>query len=155
MDTSELIDAYLAGTRDLRNGVAGLSAEEVKLRPIPGKWSTLEVLCHLADFEIVFADRMQRVIAEKDPSLPSGDENLFAARLAYHEREVESELRLVESIRKHMATILRTLKPEDFARRGIHSVAGPVTLEKLVKGACGHITHHLKFVAEKRQALGK
>jgi DinB superfamily len=155
MDYTELIDTYLTGAKQLRAGVAGLSAEEVKLRPVPGKWSTLEVVCHLADFEIVYADRMQRVIAEKDPSLPSGDENLFAARLAYHERDLESELLLVDSIRTHMAAILRTLKPDDFSRRGIHSEVGPVTLEKLVKGAGGHIAHHLKFVAEKRRALGK
>ena len=98
-----LIEAYLDGAKQLREGVAGLSPEEVKLRPIPGKWSTLEVVCHLADFEIVFADRIKRVIAENEPSLPSGNENLFAARLAYHDRDLESELSLVEAIRKHVA----------------------------------------------------
>ena len=91
-----LIEAYLDGAKQLRDGVAGLSPEEVKLRPIPGKWSTLEVVCHLADFEIVFADRIKRVIAEEEPPLPGGDENLFAARLAYHDRDLEGELSLVE-----------------------------------------------------------
>ena len=150
-----LIEAYLDGVEQLREGVAGLSPEEVKLRPVPGKWLTLEVVCHLADFEIVFADRMKRVIAENEPPLPSGDENLFAARLAYHDRDLENELSLVEAIRKQLAAILRTLKPADYQRRGIHSEAGPLTLETLVQRATGHIAHHLRFIVEKRRALGK
>jgi hypothetical protein len=153
MESNALIDAYLDGAKRLRDGVAGLSPQEVKLRPIPGKWSTLEVVCHLADFEIVFADRIKRVIAEDEPPLPSGDENLFAARLAYHDRDLESELSLVDALRKHLAVILRTLKPEDYQRRGIHSEAGPITLETLVQRATGHIAHHLKFIAEKKRAI--
>lgn len=152
---SALIESYLDGPKQLRDGVAGLSSEQVKLRPIAGKWSTLEVVCHLADFETVFADRIKRVIAEKEPSLPGGDENLFAAHLAYHDRDLEGELALIEAIRNQVSAILRTLRPEDYQRRGIHSEAGPLTLETLVQRATGHITHHLKFIAEKKRALAK
>jgi hypothetical protein len=154
MSASALIDDYVASARQLREGVAGLSSEQLKQRPIPGKWSTLEVVCHLADFEIVFADRIKRVIAEDKPNLPGGDEKLFAARLCYHDRDVENELALVDAIHQQIAAILRTLKSDDFQRTGIHSEAGPLTLETLVSRATGHIAHHLKFVAEKRRATG-
>ena len=46
----------------LREAVAGLSTEQVRARPVPGKWSTLEVVCHLADFEPIYADRMKLVV---------------------------------------------------------------------------------------------
>jgi len=154
MAPAALIEAYLASARDLRDGVAGLSPEQLKLRPIVGRWSTLEVVCHLADFEIVFADRIKRVIAEDNPPLASGDENLFAARLAYHDRDAENELALVDAIHRQVGSILRTLKADDFQRCGIHSQAGPLTLETLVARATGHIAHHLAFVAEKRRVLG-
>ena len=62
-----LIDDYLAGPGLLRQAVAGMSRDQLLARPIPGKWSTLEVICHLADFEIVGADRIKRVIAENEP----------------------------------------------------------------------------------------
>jgi hypothetical protein len=154
MSSSALIDDYLASARRLREGVAGLSPEQVKLRPVAGKWSTLEVVCHLADFEIMFADRIKRVIAEDRPALPSGDENLFAARLQYHQRDLENELALVDAIHRQVASILRTLAVDDFQRVGIHAEAGPLTMETLVGRAAGHIGHHLKFVAEKRRAMG-
>ncbi len=155
MESNPLIETYLDGAKQLRDGVAGLSRAEIKLRPVPGKWSTLEVVCHLADFEIVSADRIKSVIAENEPSLPGRNEALFAARLAYHDRDLESELSLVEAIRKQVSVILRTLKPEDYQRRGMHSEAGPLTLEALIQRTTGHITHHLKFIAEKKHALGK
>jgi hypothetical protein len=85
MDPKTLIDSYLDGPQLLRQAVAGMSQEQLIARPIPGKWSTLEVICHLADFEIVGADRIKRVIAENEPTLFGGDQNVFAARLAYHE----------------------------------------------------------------------
>ena len=122
--------------------------------PVPGKWSTLEVVCHLADFEIVFADRIKRVIAENEPTLFGGDPTVFAARLAYNERNLDEELLLIALIRQQVARILRTLKPEDFQRRGIHSESGPMTLEALVQRVTGHIPHHVRFIEEKRKALG-
>jgi len=153
MEPIMLIDDYLAGPQLLRQAVAGMTQEQLVARPVPGKWSTLEVICHLADFEIVGADRIKRVIAENEPTLFGGDEKIFAARLAYHQRNAEEELLLIELIRKQVARILRTLKPEDFQRRGIHSEVGPQTLEALVQRRSRHIPHHIQFIEEKRKAL--
>jgi hypothetical protein len=155
MDHKALIENYLAGPQLLRRAVAGMSQEQLLARPIPGKWSTLEVICHLADFEIVGADRIKRVIAENEPTLFGGDQNLFAARLAYHQRDAEEELLLVETIRKQVARILRILKPEDFERRGIHSEVGPLTLEEFVQRSTRHIPHHVRFIEEKRKAMAR
>src|SRR5205809_4094463 len=106
---AELVEKYLVGPKTLRQAVAGMTREQLIARPVPGKWSTLEVVCHLADFEIVGADRIKRVVAEDHPTLPDGDENAFAARLAYHARELEEELQLIGSLRSQVGRILRTL----------------------------------------------
>src|SRR3954468_7636275 len=109
MKYAALINEYAAGPQLIREAVKGLSREQLLARPVPGKWSTLEVICHIADFEIVGADRIKRVIAEEQPTLPDGDESLFAARLAYHDRELEDELHVIGSIRAQVSRILRTL----------------------------------------------
>ena len=155
METTTLIGNYLDGPQLLRKAVAGMTPEQLVARPIPGKWSTLEVVCHLADFEIVYADRIKRVIAENEPAFSSGDPDLFAARLAYHDRIAEDELLLIETVRKQIARILRTLKAEDFQRRGIHSEAGPLTLETLVQRITAHIPHHVQFIEETRKAMAQ
>jgi hypothetical protein len=150
---ANLIDEYLAGPRQLRQAIAGMTAQQIDAAPIPGKWSTRQVICHIADFEPVYADRMKRVIAEHEPTMFSGDPDVFAARLAYDRRDIEEELQLIEAIRKHVARILRTLKPEDFQRKGIHSLDGPRTLEQLLNSITIHVPHHVRFIEEKRAAL--
>lgn len=150
----ELIDSYAQGPAQLRRAVAGLTREQLLARPVPGKWSTLEVVAHLSDFEPILAERMKRVITHDRPPLLAADENLFAARLAYHDRDLEEELRIVELTRSQMARVLRSLPAEAFARVGVHSEKGERTLEQLLTVATNHIPHHLPFIAEKRKALG-
>src|SRR5437773_534371 len=150
----ELIHHYLAGVNTLRQAVAGMSREQLLARPIPGKWSTLEVICHLADFDPILTDRMKRVIAEERPSLLGADENRFAAALAYHDRDVEEELTILDKTRSQMARILGKLPDTALERVGVHNERGPRTLEQLVQTAIAHIPHHVKFIDEKRRALG-
>jgi uncharacterized damage-inducible protein DinB len=151
---SEMIDAYLAGPAKLRAAVADLTHDQLLARPVAGRWSTLEVVAHLADFEPVLADRMKRVISHDRPILMGADEKLFAAALAYQERDVEEELTLINVTRKQMARILRTLPSEALGRVGNHNERGPRTLEQLLDGAVKHIDHHLPFIEAKKRALG-
>ena len=153
MDYAQLIDQYLAGLQTLRAAIAGMTAQQIDASPVPGKWSTRQVICHIADFEPVYVDRMKRVIAQEQPTMFGGDPDLFAARLAYDRRDVAVELELIEASRKHMAAILRALKPEDFRRTGNHSEAGLITLEKLLTNITNHIPHHVRFIHEKRAAM--
>jgi uncharacterized damage-inducible protein DinB len=154
MDSASRIEQYLAGAALLRRAVAGMTREQLLARPVPGKWSTLEVVCHLADFEPIFADRIKRAIALDRPPIFGADENQFARRLAYHERELAEELTIVEMTRRQLARILRTLAPEDFTRVALHNEAGPRTVEQLLTTITNHIPHHVKFIEEKRRALG-
>src|SRR4029079_1785681 len=115
MTHSALIDDFASAPERLRAAVKGMSRDQLQARPGPGKWSTLEVICHIADFDIVGADRIKRVIAQDNPTLPDGDEKAFADRLAYHARELEEQLQLIGAIRASTTRILRTLKDEDFS----------------------------------------
>jgi hypothetical protein len=152
---AELADQYLAGAKSLREAVRGMTREQLTARPVPGKWSTLEVVCHIADFEPVLADRMKRIIALQDvPLYLAADENLYAKAFNYHDRDVEEQLALIDAIRKDMARTIRALKPEQLQLTGCHNKKGIQTLEQVIKTATNHIPHHLTFVAEKRKALG-
>jgi len=154
MTRSEAIDAYLAGPQKLRDAVRGMTPEQLDARPVPGKMSTREVICHCADFEPVYADRMKRVIAETDPPLRGGDPDVWAKALAYGVRDVNEELDLVEAVRKQMARILRALPDAAWTRTGVHSEYGALSLEELLRRITNHVPHHVAFIEEKRKALG-
>ena len=149
-----MISAYLAGPALLRDAVAAMSKEQLLARPIAGKWSTQEVVCHLADTEQLYVHRMKRVIAEEHPTLFALDPDIYVARMACARREVNEELQLVEVTRQQMGRILQCLGPADFARRGIHSEDGPLSLETLLERIVAHLPHHVRFIREKRKALG-
>jgi hypothetical protein len=153
MNHEVLIEEYLAGPGLLRRAVAEMTRDQLLAKPIPGKWSTQEVVCHLADYEPIYADRMKRVIALKEPELLQGDPGLFAARLAYDHRDMEEELAIIELTRKQMARILRALKPEAFQRQGDHSRDGVLSLEVLLQRITAHIPHHVRFIEEKKRSM--
>lgn len=153
METTKLIDEYAAGPRKLREAVAGMTPAQIDAAPVPDKWSTRQVICHLADFEPVYAGRMKHVIAEEQPTFAGGFHQQFAEHLLYDQRNIEEELRLIEAVRSQMARILRTLPIEAFERTGIHSVEGPMTLRTLLERITNHIPHHVRFIEEKKAAL--
>jgi hypothetical protein len=148
-----LIDTYLLGPEILRRAVTGMSDEQLDVAPIPGKWSTREVVMHLADFDLLYADHMKRVIAEDQPTLVDGDAELFAARLAYDKRDVDREIWMIKALRLHMAPILRNIDADDFVRIGMHQNDGPLTLCELLERVTDHIPHHVRSIEEKRWAL--
>lgn len=154
MSPAELIEHYVSGPQMLAEAIAGMTPEQLDAAPVAGKWSTRQVICHIADFEPVYADRMKRVIVEDNPTMFGGNPDDFAARLAYAERELQSELEMIAAVRRHVAGILRTLDPEDFTRTGQHSVDGPISLAVLLKRITNHIPHHLRFIEEKKAQLG-
>lgn len=153
MNHADLIDQYLAGPEQLRSAIQGMTPEQINASPVPGKWSTRQVICHLADFEPVYADRIKRALAEDEPTIFGGDPDAFAACLAYQQRDIEVELQMIAAIRQHMARILRTLTPDAFQRKVNHSEAGPLTMEQLLVNITNHIPHHVRFIERKRAAL--
>jgi DinB superfamily len=157
MSLPSLIDAYLEGARLLRQAVAGMNRDHALARPVAGKWSTLEVACHLADIDALDAMRMKRVIAEERPTLFDANETLFAVALAYQQRDLEDEVTLIERTRSQMARILRTLPDSALARPSDYRIGDRVeqrTLQQLLEKAIRHVRHHISFVREKRKALG-
>jgi uncharacterized damage-inducible protein DinB len=153
MDLKTLIEQYSAGPEQLRQAVAGMTDQQLDAQPIAGKWSTRQVVAHIADFEPVYVDRMKRVIAENQPIIFAGDPDVFAASLWYDQRDVAEELEMIATLRRHMTRLLRAAEPEDFQRLGKHSESGPITLAQLLENITNHIPHHVRFIEEKREKL--
>lgn len=145
---------YEQGIDELRAAVAGMTAERVLARPVPGKWSTVECVGHIADTEIFFTDRIVRTIAMDRPLLMSADEKFYIERLDYQGFDLSEQLTLFSALRRHAVRILRMQAPEAWSRTAVHSGSGLLTLRQLVLQAIRHLRHHSPFIAEERAALG-
>ena len=150
-----LLAAFDAGPRLLQDALNDFSPIQLRTPSPPGAWSVLQIVCHIADFELIYADRMKRVIAEEQPTLFGGDPDLFAAKLAYPQRNLTEELDVISSVRRQISRFLKTLQPGAFERTGLHSVDGPLTLTRLLERIAGHIPHHVQFINGKRDVMSK
>src|SRR5947209_8911200 len=92
---ADLISAYERGVEELRLAVAGMTVEQLRSRPVAGRWSTLEVVCHIADCEQFFADRLKRTVALGRPLLLGADGSLYLEPLRYQDHDLGEELDLV------------------------------------------------------------
>jgi uncharacterized damage-inducible protein DinB len=150
----ELVAAYAAGAATLRESLAGMDAEALRARPIEGMWSSLEVLCHLADCEQFLADRMKRAIGTDKPLVVGIDPSPYTTRLHYHDRDPELQLRLVDVTREQMAADLGRMAPDDWQRQAVHTETGLVTVRQLLFHTVRHLEWHVATIREKRAALG-
>ncbi|HEY2154201.1 MAG TPA: DinB family protein [Isosphaeraceae bacterium] len=86
MEKTTLLDAYLSGPGTLRVAVTSISREQMVSRPVAGRWSVLEVVCHLADTDANIAHRIKRVLTEELPVFDRVKPELMLAALAYQSR---------------------------------------------------------------------
>ena len=90
------IDTYEKAGRHVAEAIQGLQPEDLLAFPVPGTWSIQQIVLHLADSELVFLDRMKRVIAEEKPALLAFDENKWSAHLHYHDQSATEAATIVE-----------------------------------------------------------
>ena len=155
MMNRDQIDLYEDGGRKLRKAIEGLDERDFAEVPVPGKWSIGQLVCHLADADLVLTERLKRVIAEDKPQLLAFDESLWAKNLHYDLQPTQDLAELFALNRRLTANLLRLLPPEAFFRTGVHSERGEQTVEQIFGFALRHLDHHLKFLYEKREAMGK
>lgn len=150
----DLINRFEAGATLLPYAIAGLTPEQLAARPGPGAWSIGELVVHLLDSDLVGADRMKRVMSEENPTLLAYDQDAWISRLGAAEMPIQEAVEIFAANRRWMSRLLRRCSETDFARSGVHSSDGPLSLAKLVARYVGHVDNHLKFLYGKRANLG-
>ncbi len=154
----DILEDYLAGTGELRAAYKGMTSDQLHARPVEGKWSAMEVLCHLVDTDLMTAMRIRAALQRDTPRLPASTFEELTAKLAVEARDAEEEQSCFETIRRQTARIVGSF-PESALDRDIVlvKVTGEEvtkTVRQLLTGITGHVKHHLAFVQEKRKALG-
>ena len=149
------IERYANGAGALAVAVTGLSSQDLRAFPVPGTWSIQQIVFHMMDSDLIASDRMKRMIAMENPLLVGYDETAFAKSLFYEQLDAGVACEVFEKNRQLTAEILRRLPEDTFERSGIHSERGRISLKEYIVSSADHLEHHLKFVRQKRELLGK
>jgi hypothetical protein len=156
MDTIErkkLIDAYAAGYDRVIESLKDFPEGKLTAKPIPGKWSACEIVHHLADSEMASALRIRRLLAEDHPVIYGYDQDDYAERMKYNERDLEPGLDAFRAARASTEQILRAMTDEDWARTGWHSEHGVYTAEGWLRIYAQHAHGHAEQIDRLRAAL--
>ena len=136
------IDTILASTSDaIAECLKAIGPNQINLPPAPGKWSAAEIVCHLADCEIVFAFRFRQTLAEDGPTIQPFDQDKWAAR--YSGVPAADALATFSALRNWNLRLIRDAQPSASARTMTHPERGTMTFETVVETMAGHDLNHL------------
>ena len=122
------------------------SAAKLRKPPAPGKWSTGEILAHLADCEIVAGWRMRQILGATRIQLQAFDQDAWAAAGHYEKREPRKSLEQFRVARESNLALLKSLTPQQWKHHGVHAEWGNLSIELLVREVAGHDLNHLAQV---------
>jgi hypothetical protein len=143
--------ASFLGTHDAKTVIAETPAKLKSLStqianldrsPAPGKWSPKEILCHLADCELVFAVRLRHTMAEPHHVIQPFDQDHWAR--PYPSFTVEQALAVFTAVRQWNITLIQNASPELLAKPVSHPERGEMTFQTIVETMGGHDTNHLQ-----------
>lgn len=123
-----------------------LSPPRVETSPATGQWSARQILCHLADCEIVFSFRIRKAVAERNHIIQGFDQDAWAER--YSGYTVSQALETFASLRSWNVTLLSALDGTVLDKKVIHPQHGEITLKVIVETIAGHDLNHLKQIRE-------
>lgn len=151
-DYTQWIERFRRGSELLALAMTGAAGPELDYKAEPGRWSVRQLICHLADTEMVLAVRLRQVIAEENPSLPNVDQNLWAEKLDYSRRKPSAVMDSFRRMRAENHELLKELPAETFDRRGTHSVRGEMSLANLLEDYTMHAETHILQIRQARAA---
>src|SRR5687767_654533 len=143
-----LMEGLGAGPVVIGKMLADSAGMDYDRRPDPERFTLREVLAHLADWEPIWLERIQRMAEEDEPHLLGYDEGQRAIDDDYAHADPHRQLQRFRDGRAKLLAYLRNLPPESWSRRGIHSEWSELNISSMAVLILGHDGYHTKQVAE-------
>ncbi|MCU1260211.1 MAG: hypothetical protein JWO80_3096 [Bryobacterales bacterium] len=126
----------------LRSLFETLDPEQTNQPPAPGKWSPREILCHLADCEVVFGFRLRQALAEDHHVIQPFDQDKWAA--VYGSYPAGEALAVFSAVREWNRIFINAAGPSALSRTLNHPERGDMTFQTVIETMGGHDLNHLR-----------
>ena len=121
--------------------------------PGTGRWSGLEVLCHLRDGDRdVYLPRLERMLTESRPGVAAADGSDPDTLRGYRSESARAAHQAWSETRRAALARLAPLRPEEWRRTAHHSTRGALSVGDMVREWADHDLAHRRQIAE---ALGE
>lgn len=152
------LDGYTEGKDPLRiqaetpakiaRMVDGFTEEQIGRRSAPDRWSTLEILAHLAEDELASGWRYRQMIEHDGVTLQGFDQDLWARLGKYAAWNAGEALALFRLLRAGNLRMLQGLSPEQWERSGNHVERGRLTVRELARHMAAHDINHMDQIGK-------
>ena len=150
MNRAESIAAIRALPAQLRDLVAGLSAEQLTTAYNAPEWTIAQNVHHLADTHMVCIRRFKLILTSPSFQFTSYDVNAIAEMPDANNADIEDSLRILDGLQARWATLLENLTDDEWAKIG--RAASPdrpdMNLEQLAAIYSQHGINHLRQIQE-------
>ena len=150
----ELLEKLRDAPKTLASLLQGVSGEALRRRPAPGKWSMLEIACHLRDVEQLFLERYAKIANHDRPALRMMNQDQLAGALKYNEDDSAMVMQEFKAARAETVGLLYGLAYQSWQRVGLHPKRGEFTIANQVDLHVGHDTNHLNQIRSLREGFG-
>ena len=154
-ERQKLIEQYTEGYTEVARSLEGFPENRLTEHPLEGKWSACEIVQHLADSEMTSAIRLRLLLAEDRPAIHSYDQDNYALRLKYNERDIAPALEAFRGARSTTSQLLNLMTEEDWKREGHHPEHPHYTAEDWLKIYAAHAHNHAAQIRRLSEAMGK
>jgi DinB superfamily len=128
---------------------AGASPERIDRRPASGKWSARENLAHIGRYHEIFLERVRRILAETSPQFARYRAEEDPGWQEWASKPFEEVRNQLSALRMKLIDRIAGLQAPDYARVGVHSAFGAMTLSLWVEFFLVHEAHHLYVILQR------
>ncbi|HSM85822.1 MAG TPA: putative metal-dependent hydrolase [Candidatus Limnocylindrales bacterium] len=147
------IDQIAALPARMREAVHGLTPEQLDTPYREGGWTVRQVVHHVPDSHLNAYTRFKLALTENVPTIKPYEEAAWARLKDSEVTPVEVSLALLEALHIRWVNLLRSLKPEDFARKLNHPESGVQNLDRMLALYDWHGNHHLAHITRLRERM--
>jgi uncharacterized damage-inducible protein DinB len=128
---------------------AGASTERIDRRPASGKWSARENLAHIGRYHEIFLERLNLILTETSPQFARYRAEDDPGWQDWASRPFEEIRNQVTALRLKLIDRIAGLQASDYARAGIHSAFGEMSLSMWLEFFLVHEAHHLYAILQR------
>jgi hypothetical protein len=149
----QLIDAVAEAPERLKVAVTGLNGKQLDTPYREGGWTVRQVTHHLADSHMNAYVRYKLALTEENPTIKPYAEAAWAELADSRITPIDVSLALVDNLHARWVVLLRSLKPEDWARKLTHPEAGVLSLDEMLRMYAWHGAHHVAHITGLRKRM--
>ena len=146
LEGNNTLEVLAASPTHVKGLIAGVAAERLSKRPLPDKWSVVEILAHLADVEIVQGFRVRMILGAPGAPIQGFDQDAWAQAGDYAKQDPTLSFEAYRVTRERTLRLLTGLSSDMWDRFGMHSERGKETVRRVSEMMAGHDINHIRQI---------